>query len=78
MKIIIYLYRHVSLMDFIDEIRAFAKIIPKISEKIVTEEGTKNALIMPFIRILGYDVFNPNEVNPEFNADIGTKKRRKG
>ncbi|MFA4850496.1 MAG: type I restriction endonuclease [Methanoregula sp.] len=64
-------------MDFIDEIRAFAKNIPTISEKIATEEGTKNALIMPFIRILGYDVFNPNEVNPEFIADVGTKKGEK-
>ena len=57
-------------MDFIDEIRAFAKNIPTISEKIATEEGTKNALIMPFIRILGYDVFNPNEVNPEFRVVV--------
>ena len=64
-------------MDFIDEIRAFAKNIPKISEQIYTEEGTKNALIMPFIRILGYDVFNPNEVNPELNADVGIKKGEK-
>ncbi len=64
-------------MDFIDEIRAFAKNIPKLSEQIYTEEGTKNALIMPFIRILGYDVFNPTEVNPEFNADVGIKKGEK-
>jgi hypothetical protein len=64
-------------MDFLDEIRAFAKNIPTISEKIATEEGTKNALIMPFIRILGYDVFNPNEVNPELIADVGTKKGEK-
>ncbi len=64
-------------MDFIDEIRAFAKNIPILSEKIATEEGTKNALIMPFIKILGYDVFNPNEVNPEFVADVGTKKGEK-
>lgn len=64
-------------MDFIDEIRAFSKNIPKLSEQILTEEGTKNALIMPFIKILGYDVFNPNEVNPEFNADVGVKKGEK-
>lgn len=32
---------------------------------------------MPFIRILGYDVFNPNEVNPEFIADVGMKKGEK-
>ncbi len=64
-------------MDFIAEIQAFAKNIPTISEKIATEEGTKNALIMPFIRILGYDVFNPNEVNPVLIADVGTKKGEK-
>lgn len=43
-----------------------------------TEEATKNALVMPFIsRVLGYDVFNPQEVVPEFVADVGTKKGEK-
>lgn len=42
-----------------------------------TEEATKNALIMPFIQIMGYDVFNPFEVNPEFIADLGIKKGEK-
>ncbi|MNY78874.1 hypothetical protein D3C86_2192860 [compost metagenome] len=32
---------------------------------------------MPFIQILGYDVFNPFEVNPEFIADLGIKKGKK-
>lgn len=33
---------------------------------------------MPFIaQILGYDVFNPSEVIPEFTADVGTKKGEK-
>ena len=48
-----------------------------IKENIQTEEATKNAFIMPFIQILGYDVFNPTEVIPEFVADIGTKKGEK-
>lgn len=43
-----------------------------------TEEATKNAFVMPFISlVLGYDVFNPNEVIPEFNADVGTKRGEK-
>ena len=29
---------------------------------------------MPFLQSLGYDVFNPLEVVPEFVADIGIKK----
>ena len=32
---------------------------------------------MPFIQALGYNVFNPMEVVPEFTADIGTKKHEK-
>lgn len=64
-------------MDFIDQIKTHAKAIPIIKEKIQTEEGTKNALIMPFIQILGYNVFDPTEVNPEFTADVGTKKGEK-
>ncbi|WP_026204286.1 type I restriction endonuclease [Actinomycetospora chiangmaiensis] len=45
---------------------------------IETEEATKNAFVMPFIgQVLGYDVFNPSEVIPEFTADVGTKKGEK-
>ena len=32
---------------------------------------------MPFIKALGYDVFNPDEVVPEFTCDVGTKKGEK-
>nr|WP_198154595.1 type I restriction endonuclease [Plesiocystis pacifica] len=42
-----------------------------------TEEATKNALVMPFIAALGYDVFDPSEVIPEFTADVGIKKGEK-
>jgi len=45
---------------------------------IETEEATKNAFVMPFIStVLGYDVFNPAEVIPEFTADVGLKKGEK-
>jgi hypothetical protein len=45
---------------------------------IETEEATKNAFVMPFIgAVLGYDVFNPSEVIPEFTADVGVKKGEK-
>ena len=33
---------------------------------------------MPFINhVLGYNVFDPGEVVPEFTADVGTKKGEK-
>lgn len=64
-------------MDFKDEIKQLADRVAKMKDKILTEEATKNAFIMPFINCLGYDVFNPLEVVPEFIADIGIKKGEK-
>lgn len=51
--------------------------VPKLKESMYTEEATKNALIMPFLAALGYNVFDPTEVLPEFTCDIGTKKGEK-
>ena len=42
-----------------------------------TEEATKNAIVMPFLRTLGFDVFDPTQVIPEFVADVGLKKGEK-
>ncbi|WP_419605064.1 type I restriction endonuclease [Thiolapillus sp.] len=64
-------------MDLIDGIKELAARIPKQVDHIQTEEATKNAFIMPFLSALGYDVFNPMEVIPEYTADIGTKKGEK-
>ena len=65
-------------MDFSDRIRELAARLPNLkADMLKTEEATKNALIMPFIQIMGYDVFNPLEVTPELIADVGTKKGEK-
>ena len=64
-------------MDFKDQIRQLAERIASMKEQIKTEEATKNAFIMPFIQMLGYDVFNPLEVVPEMDCDISKKKGEK-
>jgi hypothetical protein len=64
-------------MDFKDSIKQIAERIEKLKDNLLTEEATKNALIMPFIQALGYDVFNPLEVLPEMSCDIGIKKGEK-
>lgn len=64
-------------MDFKDQIKQLGDRVTKLKEQIQTEEATKNAFIMPFIQALGYDVFNPIEVVPEFISDIGLKKGEK-
>ncbi|MFV0372632.1 type I restriction endonuclease [Microbacterium sp.] len=65
-------------MSFAERLAALATKIENQADAIGTEEATKNAFVMPFISsILGYDVFDPLEVVPEFNADVGTKKGEK-
>ncbi len=65
-------------MDFREVIKPIADRFISMKENIQTEEATKNAFIMPFIKeILGYDVFNPLEVIPEYIADAGSKKGEK-
>jgi predicted type IV restriction endonuclease len=64
-------------MDLIDKLREIASQIPRQREHIQTEEATKNALVMPFIQALGYNIFDPTEVVPEFTADVGIKKGEK-
>lgn len=65
-------------MDFIERLQGLSKKIAQVGSTLETEEATKNALIMPFLHsVLGYDVFDPTEVVPEFNADTGTKKGEK-
>lgn len=64
-------------MDFKDEIKQLAERVIKLKGITQTEEATKNAFVMPFLKALGYDVFNPFEVVPEYVTDIGTKKGEK-
>jgi hypothetical protein len=64
-------------MDFIDRINQLATSAKTQQSKMLTEEATKNALVMPFIQTLGYNPFDLNEVHPEFIADVGVKKGEK-
>ena len=65
-------------MDFAERLSALATKVAHQKAALETEEATKNAFVMPFIStILGYDVFNPSEVVPEFTADVGVKKGEK-
>lgn len=65
-------------MDFIERLQSLSKKIAQQSSAITTEEATKNAFVMPFLHnVLGYDVFDPTEVIPEFTADTGIKKGEK-
>lgn len=64
-------------MEFIEKIKALSEKINNLKDNVLTEEATKHSFIMPFISALGYDVFDPTVVVPEFTADISKKKNEK-
>jgi len=65
-------------MAFEEALADIATKVRDYADSLMTEEATKTAIVMPFMgRVLGYDVFNPQEVVPEFIADVGIKKGEK-
>jgi len=67
-------------MDFADfavKIRELEGLLDKRKDKVATEEATKMALVIPFFKVLGYDTYDPEEIIPEYIADIGDKKGEK-
>ena len=58
-------------------IQTIASRIKEHSETMQTEEAAKTSIILPFLQALGYDVFNPSEVIPEYTADVPGKKDEK-
>src|ERR1044072_9903525 len=65
------------VMDIATRLDELQKRTIEHREVLLTEEAAKTALVMPFIQALGYDVFNPSEVVPEYTCDVGTKKGEK-
>lgn len=59
-----------SMADLQSKLREHREILS-------TEEAAKTTLVLPFLRALGYDIFNPSEVKAEFTCDVGTKKGEK-
>ena len=56
---------------------ALAKRVEQHGDTIHTEEAIKTSVVLPFLQSLGYDVFNPAEVIPEYTADAVGKKGEK-
>lgn len=65
------------MTGFAEQIDALAGRAKSMEGKLQTEEATKTALVMPFLQALGYDIFDPMAVIPEYTADHGIKKGEK-
>ena len=64
-------------MNFKENLKRLSVQIAERQKYVSNEEMTKQALTIPFLQTLGYDVFNPLEVKPEYIADFGKKKAEK-
>jgi len=62
-------------MGFVEDLARHAEQIVSRRPHIKGEEATKHALVVPFLQVLGYDVFDPREVQPEYIADFAKKTR---
>lgn len=57
----------------LSDIQALAEKLSAFAGENLNEETTKHALVIPFVKMLGYDPGNPLEVAFEYTADFGTK-----
>jgi len=64
-------------MELFENLKGLSERIVQQKSVVLTEEATKHSFVMPFLSALGYDVFDPTVVVPEFVADIGIKKGEK-
>ncbi|MBB2971167.1 type I restriction endonuclease [Mesorhizobium sp. RMAD-H1] len=65
------------MSSFEESIKSIAEKVKTHSSTMATEEAVKTAVVLPFLRALGYDVFDPYEVIPAFTADAVGKKGEK-
>lgn len=61
----------------LSKMKELSERVIQYKDRVLTEEATKNAFVMPFFQALGYDVFDPSVVVPEYIADVGGKKGEK-
>ncbi|MEH7503252.1 type I restriction endonuclease [Neobacillus drentensis] len=63
-------------MNLIETLDTLNKVVNDNKDLIQNEESTKQFLILPLLRGLGYDIYSPQEVTPEFTADFHKKNEK--
>lgn len=63
-------------MNLKETLEMLNKVATDNKDLIKNEESTKQFLILPLLRGLGYDTYSPQEVTPEFTADFHKKMRK--
>lgn len=65
------------MSDFAQKVKELSRRSKHASQHALTEEATKTSVVLPLIQAFGFDVFNLEEVIPEYVADVGLKKGEK-
>src|SRR6056297_497323 len=63
--------------EFRNQLVTFAKTAVARADRVTSEEGAKQYLILPFSQLLGYDPLNPDEIIPEASASFSDKFKNK-
>lgn len=63
--------------DFREKIVNHAIMCVKRKSSCLNEESCKQGMVLPFIALLGYDIFDINEVKPEHPADFSDKYKNR-
>src|SRR6056297_313114 len=63
--------------EFRNQLVTFAKTAVGRAERVTSEEGAKQYLILPFFQLPGYDPLNPDEIIPEAAASFSDKFKNK-
>lgn len=61
-------------MGLYEDLRQLSEQVRKRQGHIRGEEATKQALVLPFLHALGFDIYDPTEIRPEYVADFAKKK----
>lgn len=66
-----------DIKTFKDKLVRHAEMCLRRRSSCTGEEACKQGMILPFIALLGYDIFDVNEVNPEHSADFSDKYKNR-
>jgi hypothetical protein len=61
-------------MGLFEDLRQLSEQVKKRQGHITGEEATKQALVLPFLHVLGFDIYDPTEIRPEYISDFAKKK----
>ena len=63
-----------DLNSLYEQLQHLSEQVRRRQPHIRGEESTKQALVVPFLSVLGYDVHDPTELQPEYIADFAKKR----